>query len=76
MRFCLIFAALLLTGCGGGATVVVKCPIAAPDAPTLTWDGGLPQTEIDLQREFLKLRAAYEETAEAEATWRSLWAKC
>ncbi len=77
MKAIMIFAALMLAGCGGGAaTVVVKCPISPPDAPALTWEGELPKTEIELQQEFLKLKAAYEETAEAESAWRSLWGKC
>ena len=71
-----ILCAIALTGCAGSAPTQVKCPVAPPDAPQLTWSGNLPQTEIELQQEFLRLKAAYEESVEAEQAWRSLWNDC
>ena len=67
---------LALAGCSHTPVPIQKCPIQPPDAPEIWEEARLPDTEIQLQKEFLRLKSAYEESLEAEQAWRDLWNQC
>jgi len=77
MKLLLIAIALLLSSCGlSKPPLSVKCPVALPEEPVLSCPVGLPKTEIELQKEFLKLQAACEEITENNTAVRTLWEEC